>query len=128
MDKSLYIMQIRPWLYYRATCPRCRVISRLLTLGSLGLVRRVPMATTEAQRVYADYGQEQRRPALYYRGLFVTGWRILPAIGAAMLQSPFVLVHLGVRAAGARMERTPAVRLGRETGFRSRVNTSNGAQ
>lgn len=128
MNQQFYITQVRPRLYYRATCPRCRVISRLITVGSCGFVRRLPMASAEARQVYAACGQEQRRPALFYRGLFVTGWRILPAIGLAVLRSPFVLAYLGLRAAGARIEKTPAPGLYRETGFRSRVNTSNGAQ
>ena len=128
MNQVVYRMQVRPWLYYRATCPRCRVISRLITVGSFGFVRRVPMASAEAQQIYAACGQEQRRPALFYRGLFVTGWRIAPAIGVAILQSPFMVTYLGLRAAGVRIEKTPALRLYRETGFRSPVNTSNGAQ
>jgi hypothetical protein len=40
---------LRPTIFYRATCPRRRVISRLLLLISLGSLRRVPLGSREAR-------------------------------------------------------------------------------
>jgi len=94
MNVTLSHTRIRPRLYYRATCPRCRVISRVVICLSLGLVSREPMASAEARRVYAAFRQEQGRPALFYRGCFVTGWRMVPAIGAAMFNLPIAIVSI----------------------------------
>jgi hypothetical protein len=76
--------QGRPALYHNADCPRCRLISRVLTWPTMGKVVRVPLSSLEAR----ELDPERRRPFLFYRGRIVTGWKILPAIAGATFRKP----------------------------------------
>ncbi len=67
---------VRPALLYRATCPKCRLLSAMIVSLSCGWVRRVPVDSPEAVRLYARFGQPPDRLALLYRDGFRTGWTI----------------------------------------------------
>jgi hypothetical protein len=66
----------RPALLYRATCPKCRLLSGMIVALSCGWVRRVPVVAPEAMQLYARFGQPAGRLALLYHGDFRTGREI----------------------------------------------------
>lgn len=76
-----------PVLLYRATCPRCRFLSRLLVGLSLGTLRRIPVDSDEARELYDLHGQERGKLAVLHRGRFTTGGRIVPALGIAIAEA-----------------------------------------
>lgn len=75
----------RPKLYYRATCGRCRAISAILTMLSVGVVQRLPLSSREALGLIRAGSLNDGRPALFYRGHFTSGLWILPCLGIATL-------------------------------------------
>jgi hypothetical protein len=76
MTQSLNIVGVRPALLYRATCPKCRVLSTMIVALSCGWIRRVPIDSPEALRLFAWFGQPGGRLALLYHGGFHSGWTI----------------------------------------------------
>lgn len=67
----------RPLLLYRATCPKCRLLSALVVAVSLGWVLRVPAQSSYAARLYARFGQSPGGLALIYGGAYHAG-RTMP--------------------------------------------------
>jgi len=60
---------LRPTLLYAGTCGKCRFLSRLVTLASLGNIRRVPLETPEWRKFYyQDYPQARGYPVLFWKG------------------------------------------------------------
>jgi predicted DCC family thiol-disulfide oxidoreductase YuxK len=79
----------RAILLYRASCPKCRLISKAIVVLSCGRIRRVPLDSATARALYDRFGEPQARIALFYRGAFRIG-RAIPA-SMAMAFLPFRL-------------------------------------
>jgi hypothetical protein len=85
----------RAVLLYRATCPKCRVLSQLAVLLSLGRINRIPLDSARAAAL------TERDPALARKLTFIapgrttTGWRVVPAVVWWMASGRFVrdVVH-----------------------------------
>lgn len=72
----------RPALLYRAQCGRCRVISWLIWLFTLGAVRRMPLDTDAADRIVA---KTKSKLVLAHDGRHLVRWRAAGlAVGLAM--------------------------------------------
>lgn len=65
-----------PALLYRATCPRCRVLSLLAVGATLGSIRRVPIGSAEANGLYALQPAASGRLALATGQAIATGRRL----------------------------------------------------
>jgi hypothetical protein len=98
------VVQVRPLLYYRETCPRSRGVSLVSSCMSLGVICRMPLTTAQAREVFTTFRIRDGRPALLYAGRFVTGPRMALAIGAAMAE---VLLELLWKATGCSKQRHP---------------------
>jgi hypothetical protein len=90
MKQSYSFSDDGPKPCYGATCARCRVISSVLIALISCIVRRVPLSSREAREHIAAGNLDDGRPALFYRGHFITGLRLLPSLEIATL-------HLMVR-------------------------------
>ncbi len=66
-------------LLYRASCRRCRLLSRLSVALSFGALRRVPLDSEEAQRLYESYPATRGKLALIEGARCRTGARVIPA-------------------------------------------------
>lgn len=51
-------------LLYRGTCSRCRLLSRILTLLSLGVLARLPIGSRDAERLYERFPRSRGKLAL----------------------------------------------------------------
>src|SRR5258707_9974277 len=76
----------RPRLYYRAGCPKDRVIAAVSTWLSLGVVCGVPLSISQAREIFSTLRIRDGGPALLYAGRFVTGPRMALAVGAVMAE------------------------------------------
>ena len=74
-------------LLYRGTCTKCRYLSRLAVLMSLNKIRRVPINSDEAGRLYAAYPGTQGQLALFHPGGLVTSWHVVPMGTKLILES-----------------------------------------
>jgi hypothetical protein len=99
----------RPLLIYKAACPPCRWMSRLVVLGSAGLVVRVPLDGVRAKAVYRAYPDREGELVLLQPSGPIFGRRVfamLPiAVAAALMRGVAVVIRgvLATRsAAGAR--------------------------
>ncbi|HVS00366.1 MAG TPA: hypothetical protein VMW27_27315 [Thermoanaerobaculia bacterium] len=71
MEKKVYE---RPLLYYSETCPRCRLLSRIVGWLSLDTLRRVPMDYWEAVDFYRENPRYAGKLVLFHdRGVTVGG-------------------------------------------------------
>lgn len=68
-----------PVLLYRDTCRKCRRLSRIVTMASLGVVRRLPIDSPRGESLLAERGLGRSRPALVSHEGVAVGWRCLPA-------------------------------------------------
>jgi len=66
-------------LLYRASCRRCRWLARLATAASLGGMRRVPLDSEGAQRLYERWPQTRGKLALIEADHAWTGLAVVPA-------------------------------------------------
>lgn len=71
-------------LFYRGTCPRCRLLSHVITLLSFGGVTRLPIGSRDAERLYELYPESRGKLALVVLGRVYVGaalpsgaWRAL---------------------------------------------------
>jgi hypothetical protein len=78
-----------PVLLYRATCPKCRIASTAIVVLSCGRIRRIPIDSPEAHRLYTQYGQLPGKLALLCRGQFRTGSAIPLAMLRALVDLPW---------------------------------------
>lgn len=78
-------------LLYRATCPRCRRLSRLAWLLALGRIRRVPLGSPEAQAIVRAGQVPPGRLAFVWRGGTGVGAGVVPAMALAVLTTPLRL-------------------------------------
>lgn len=69
----------QPVLLYRGSCPKCRLLSRLAVIAALGVLRRIPIGSDEADHLYRLHPGTQGQLALFHRGLVATGPRVIPA-------------------------------------------------
>jgi hypothetical protein len=59
----------RPMLLYAGSCWKCRLLSRLVVIASLGVIRRVPLEIPAWRKFYyEDYPQAQGYPVLFWNG------------------------------------------------------------
>jgi hypothetical protein len=59
----------RPKLLYAGSCAKCRFLSRLVVILSLGTIERVPLERPEWQKFYyEDYPQARGYPVLFWNG------------------------------------------------------------
>ncbi len=72
-------------LLYRSTCAKCRVISLAVVCLSVGLVRRVPLSSPEAGRLYEEHGVRPGKLALVGGERMFTGWYALPGVLALLV-------------------------------------------
>jgi hypothetical protein len=87
---------MRPTLLYRATCGKCRVLSAAAVALTLGLVRRVPLASPEALGLYERHRVRPGKLALVTGRGMRTGWRVV--YGIALL--PLLLVFEALTGGG----------------------------
>jgi predicted DCC family thiol-disulfide oxidoreductase YuxK len=76
-------------LFYRGTCPRCRLLSRIVTLLSLGQVKRLPIGSSEAQRLYELYPESRGKLALIVLGRVYVGAELLRGAWRAFSHAVF---------------------------------------
>lgn len=92
----------RPALIYKAACPPCRWMSRLVVLGSAGLVVRVPLDGARAKAVYRAYPEHDGELVLLQPSGPSFGRRVfamLPiAVAAALVRGVAAIVR-GMRGA-----------------------------
>jgi hypothetical protein len=55
MSSHVLDSQHEPALFYKESCPPCRIMSRLAVILALGLIRRIPLDSREAAELYALY-------------------------------------------------------------------------
>jgi hypothetical protein len=75
-----------PILFYRATCSRCRFLSATIVALSSAWVRRIPVDSPEALKLYAQFRETPGTLALFYRESFHTGWAIPAFVLLALLE------------------------------------------
>jgi hypothetical protein len=85
-----------PVILYRARCPRCRFLSRLLVAISLGMLRRIPVDSAAAHEIYDRYGIERGKLALLYRQRLRTGRFIVLSLWLALVDSGLNRVFQGL--------------------------------
>lgn len=78
-------------LFYRATCPRCRVLSRVALVLALGRIRRVPLDSPEADVLVREGRLPRGKLAFVGRGGTGLGWGVVPVMAAALLTTPLRL-------------------------------------
>lgn len=71
----------RAVLLYAQRCPKCRFLSRLVTLLALGAIERVPLEHDDARRFYdQEHPEAKGYPALVEADRFTFGARVLLAV------------------------------------------------
>lgn len=96
-------MTAPPVLLYRDTCPKCRRLSLIVALASLGFVHRLPIDTPEAGLLLEQRGLGRTKAVLIWEDRAALGWRSLPAgILLGMASTP---ARLRSRAGGRRPHR-----------------------
>lgn len=68
-----------PLLIYRDTCPKCRFLSRLAVMLSLGSIERVSLVSARAQGLTQEHPEIEGKLTLLYPTGSVTGWNVVPA-------------------------------------------------
>ncbi len=92
MDTVEPASERRPRLLFKSTCPPCRRISNLVVLISLGTIRRVPLDSSEARKVYALFPEHEGEPVLINEQQAIFGWQIFIAL-------PVMIMRVWLRAA-----------------------------
>jgi predicted DCC family thiol-disulfide oxidoreductase YuxK len=94
---------IRPSLFYKATCPPCRQLSRVAVGLSLGHIRRVPLESDEARALYDRYPEHRGQLMLRHGDRVWFGLDVLKAVPGAVLRTWRRAASAGLRASrGAR--------------------------
>lgn len=75
----------RPVLLYRGACPKCRVLSRLAVLASLGSIRREPIGSARAEALNDAYPGTHGQLTLFIDDAATTGWRVIPRAAGHVL-------------------------------------------
>jgi hypothetical protein len=78
VDELLSSGSERPILLYRGSCPKCRLLSRLAVIAALGVLRRIPIGSDEADRLYRRHPGTEGQLALFHGDLMATGPRVIP--------------------------------------------------
>ncbi len=78
---------IRPALFYKSTCPPCRQLSRVAVALSLGLVRRVPLSSPQAEALYARYPEHRGQLMLDDGGEVHFGLGVLRRLPQAVVRT-----------------------------------------
>ena len=78
---------IRPSLFYKNSCPPCRQLSRVALVLSLGHIRRVPLDSSEAEVIYAQYPARRGQLMLRHGERVWFGLDVLRAIPMAVLRT-----------------------------------------
>ena len=68
-------------LLYRSTCPKCRALSLAIVLLSLGWVRRLPLASVDAVKLYNAHSMRPGKLAVAGYGRMFAGWSVIPGFG-----------------------------------------------
>ncbi len=71
---------------YRATCPRCRFLSRALVLLSGGVLQRIPNGSPEALAIYERHGAPAGKLALLDGERLCTDRRVFVLVWPAVLR------------------------------------------
>lgn len=66
-------------LLYRASCRRCRLLSRLSVIVAAGMLRRLPLDSTGAEQLYQRYPLSRGKLALIDGERVSCGLRVVPA-------------------------------------------------
>lgn len=77
----------RSLLLYRATCPKCRLLSRIVVVLSCASVARAPISSPEAELVTQMYPHSKGKLALLDRDRIVTGWGVVPAVLSCLIRT-----------------------------------------
>jgi hypothetical protein len=83
-------------LLYRSTCPKCRALSLAIVLLSVGWVRRLPLASVDAIKVYDAHSMRPGKLTVVGYGRAFSGWRVVPGFGvlaAKAIQQTFSRVQ-----------------------------------
>jgi predicted DCC family thiol-disulfide oxidoreductase YuxK len=75
----------RPHLFFDGHCPPCQWMSRLAVRLSLGTIRRVPLESAAAQRLYDRYPQARGQLVLLYRDHMYFGRPVFAALPPVVL-------------------------------------------
>jgi hypothetical protein len=67
-------------LLYRVTCKKCRILSRLVVVLSLGYIRRIPNNSPEAQRLFKTYQGNSSKIILIRGDKVYIGFRSIIAL------------------------------------------------
>jgi hypothetical protein len=70
----------QPVLVFRGGCAKCRVLSRLAVLLSIGLLRRVAHDSPEGQALQHALGLTRVKLTLVTHEKVVRGWRVLACL------------------------------------------------
>lgn len=82
---------IRRHVFYRETCPPCRLLSRLAVLFSLGAIRRVPLGSGEAAALHVEHPEWRGQLLMLDGDAVYLGPRVCRAVPMAIL---FVFIDL----------------------------------
>jgi len=104
----------RPTLFYKHTCPPCQWMSRLACLLSLGVIRRRPLDSREAEELYRRFPEHAGQLVLIDLDRVTFGRMVFAAVPGAVL-------HHWITASGTRMRR-----LFRFLARRGRVSSQQG--
>lgn len=88
---------IRPSLFYKATCPPCRQLSRVAVALSLGLVRRMPLSSEQAEQIYASHPQHRGQLMLRDGTEVYFGLRVLRRLPHAVVRTAIRAIRHALR-------------------------------
>lgn len=71
-------MTARPVLLYRATCPKCRFLSKVVVLAGLGRINRIPIDSAAGIYMLERRGLPNTKAVLLWTRGTACGWRTLP--------------------------------------------------
>ncbi|MDP9611075.1 hypothetical protein JOF35_003352 [Streptomyces demainii] len=100
-----------PVLFYKATCPPCRSLSRLAVIVSLGVIRRVPIGSDAGRALYARYPGHEGQLILLETRRVTFGRRVFAAVPRVIVTAPFRLLSR-CRSVSRRPARWPGRRAG----------------
>jgi hypothetical protein len=74
----------RPTVLYRNSCRKCRLLTSLIVVLSIGIVRRTPNDHPAAVRLMADYGLQPTKLLLVWPCGSAVGWGVSRSLPTAL--------------------------------------------
>lgn len=73
-------------IFYRDSCAKCRMLSWIAVIMSLGILSRVAISSEKAQETYEQYPESRGKLLLVLNGRLFAGKKVF-------LNFPFTLIH-----------------------------------